>query len=73
MKIAIVTETFYACDQRRGDAVTRLIRWLVREGHDILVIAPDQGITEFEGARVWNVPAYRFFLYKDMRVALPSA
>ncbi|MCM3698893.1 glycosyltransferase family 1 protein [Paenibacillus macerans] len=72
MKIAFITETFYPST---NGVVTRLmqsIRWLVREGHEVLVIAPDQGVSEVEGAQVIGVPSLRFFLYPNLPLALPS-
>jgi len=71
MKIAIVTETFYPSTD---GVVTRLvasIRWLRRQGHDVLVVAPDQGVAEFEGVPVAGIPSFRFFLYKHLKLSLP--
>ncbi|HET7577986.1 MAG TPA: glycosyltransferase family 1 protein [Bacillales bacterium] len=71
MKIAIVTETFLP---NTDGIVTRLcasIRWLLKEGHEVLVIAPDLGVAEFEGAKVAGIPARSFFLYRDKKFALP--
>lgn len=72
MRIAIITETFLPSTD---GIVTRLcasIRWLKKEGHEILVIAPDLGVTDFEGTPVRGVPAYTFFLYKDKKYSLLS-
>lgn len=71
MKIAYVTETFYPSTDGVVTRLTSSIRWLLNEGHEILVIAPDQGISEFEGAPVIGISSFRFFLYKDLRLALP--
>ena len=71
MKIAIVTETFHPATDGVVTRLTETIRWLRKHGHDILVIAPDRGITEYEGAAVCGIPSFRFFLYPDMRMALP--
>lgn len=72
MKIAIVTETFLPSTDGIVTRLTQVIRWLRQEGHEILIIAPDLGVTEFEGARVAGIPAYRFFLYKYKKLAFPS-
>ncbi|MBM7579170.1 glycosyltransferase family 4 protein [Jeotgalibacillus terrae] len=67
MRIAMITETFLPSTD---GVVTRLcasIRWLRRQGHEVMVIAPDHGIKEFEGAIVAGIPAYNFFLYKEDR------
>lgn len=72
MKIAIITETFHPSTNGVVTRLTASIRWLLRQGHEVLVIAPDQGITEFEGARVRGIPSFRFFLYKDLPLAWPG-
>ncbi|HEX6922909.1 MAG TPA: glycosyltransferase family 1 protein [Bacillales bacterium] len=71
MKIAIITETFLPSTD---GIVTRLcasIRWLLEQEHEVLVIAPDLGVTEFEGARVAGVPPRSFFFYNDKKFAFP--
>ncbi|PRO66561.1 glycosyltransferase family 4 protein [Alkalicoccus urumqiensis] len=72
MKIAIITETFLPSTDGIVTRLTASIRWLKREGHDILIIAPDLGVTEFEGCRVAGIPAFTFFLYKDKQYSLFS-
>ncbi|GER67516.1 glycosyl transferase [Weizmannia acidilactici] len=72
MKIAIITETFLPSTD---GIVTRLcasIRWLKQHGHEVLVIAPDLGVSNFEGIPVAGVPAHTFFLYKDKKFAFLS-
>lgn len=72
MKIAIVTETFLP---NTDGIVTRLchsIRWLLHEGHEVLVIAPELGVKEFEGAKVAGIPSRSFFLYRDKKFAYPN-
>lgn len=50
MKIAFITETFYPSTNGVVTRLTQSICWLVREGHEALVVAPDQGVSEVEGA-----------------------
>lgn len=72
MRIAIITETFLPSTD---GIVTRLcasIRWLKNNGHEVLIIAPDLGVTDFEGTPVAGVPAYTFFLYKDKKFSFLS-
>jgi glycosyltransferase involved in cell wall biosynthesis len=72
MRIAIVTETFLP---NTDGIVTRLcysIRWLRKEGHEVLIVAPDLGVTEFEGAKVIGIPARPLLLYRDKKFARPS-
>lgn len=72
MKIAIITETFLPSTD---GIVTRLcasIRWMKENGHEVLIIAPDLGVSEFEGIPVAGVPANTFFLYKNKKFSYPS-
>ncbi|MDA8335269.1 MAG: glycosyltransferase family 1 protein [Peptococcaceae bacterium] len=72
MRIAFVSETFLP---HTNGVVARLcasIKWLIEQGHDIVVIAPDMQIKEFAGVRIDGVPSHRFFLYPDMPLSLPS-
>lgn len=71
MKIAIVTETFHPATNGVVTRLTATVRWLVRQGHEVLVLAPDEGIDEYEGARVCRIPSFRFFLYRDLKLAFP--
>lgn len=72
MRIAIITETFLPSTD---GIVTRLcasIRWLKDNGHEVLVIAPDLGVSDFEGTPVKGIPAFTFFLYRDKRFSFLS-
>lgn len=72
MKIALITETFLPSTD---GVVTRLcasIQWLQSSGHEVLVIAPDLGVKEFEGVKVLGVPARTFFFYPDRKFSLPT-
>jgi len=71
LRIAFFTETFLP---KIDGVVTRLcqtIRHLVRFGNEVLVIAPDGGLTEYEGARVYGVRGFSFPLYPDIKLAIP--
>ena len=71
LRIAFVTETFLP---RVDGTVTRLcntVRRLRGLGHEVLVIAPDGGIAEFEGARIHGVPGFPFPLYPELKLAVP--
>ncbi|MCT2536014.1 glycosyltransferase family 1 protein [Aquibacillus koreensis] len=72
MRIAMITETFLPSTD---GIVTRLcasIRWLEKQGHEVLVIAPDLGVSHFEGTPIAGVPAHTFFLYKDKKYSFFS-
>ncbi|WP_082084139.1 glycosyltransferase [Paenibacillus beijingensis] len=72
MKIAIVTETFLPSTDGIVTRLCATIRWLRLNGHHVCIIAPDLGVTEFEGAKVVGIPARSFFLYRDKKLAYPS-
>jgi glycosyltransferase involved in cell wall biosynthesis len=73
MRIALFTETFIP---KVDGIVTRLrntIKQLARAGDEVLIFAPEGGITEFEGMRVVGMPAAPFPLYPELRLALPRS
>lgn len=71
LRIAFFTETFLP---RIDGTVTRLcntLRYLHELGHSVLVIAPEGGIAECEGARIHGVPGFPFPLYPELKLAIP--
>lgn len=72
MKIAMVTETFLPQTDGIVTRLTAAIDWLQQEGHDILVIAPGQEISEYNGAKIVGLPQHAFFLYRDKKLAFPT-
>jgi glycosyltransferase involved in cell wall biosynthesis len=71
LRIAFFTETFLP---KIDGVVTRLcqtIKHLVRFGHEVLLVAPDGGLTEYEGAQVHGVRGFSFPLYPDIKLAIP--
>lgn len=71
MKIALFTETFLP---KVDGIVTRLrhtVEHLQRSGNQVLVIAPDGGLTEYKGAKIYGVPGIAFPLYPELKLALP--
>lgn len=72
LRIAIVTETFLP---RIDGTVTRLchtVRHLRKLGHAVLVIAPEGGMTDFEGTPVHGVRGFPFPLYPELKLAPPQ-
>ncbi|MBV8572550.1 MAG: glycosyltransferase family 1 protein [Acidobacteriaceae bacterium] len=43
-----------------------------RQGDEVMVFAPGEGILEYHGARIERVPGLRFPLYPELTLALPS-
>jgi glycosyltransferase involved in cell wall biosynthesis len=71
MRIALFTETFLP---KVDGIVTRLshtIEHLERNGDRVLVVAPNGGIKEYKGAKVYGVPGFPLPLYPELKLALP--
>lgn len=71
MRIAVFTETFLP---KVDGIVTRLrhtVEHLQRSGDQVLVFAPEGGITEYKGARVYGVTGFPLPLYPELKLALP--
>lgn len=71
MKIAIVTETFLPSTDGIVTRLCESVGWLKSQGHQILIIAPDLGVNEYEGIPVKGIPAHRLFFYRTKKFALP--
>lgn len=71
MRIALFTETFLP---KVDGIVTRLchtVEHLQRHGHQVLVISPDGGLTEYKGAKIYGVSGFPLPLYPELKLALP--
>ncbi|QIR36442.1 glycosyltransferase family 1 protein [Tolypothrix sp. PCC 7910] len=71
MRIALFTETFLP---KVDGIVTRLrhtVDHLQRHGNQVLVLAPEGGITEHKGAKVYGVTGFPLPLYPELKMALP--
>lgn len=71
MRIALFTETFLP---KFDGIVTRLshtVDYLQRHGNQVIVFAPDGGITEYKGAKVYGVSGFPLPLYPELKLALP--
>jgi glycosyltransferase involved in cell wall biosynthesis len=71
MRIVLFTETFLP---KVDGIVTRLrytIEHLQRGGDQTLVVAPDGGLTEYQGARVYGVSGFPLPLYPELKLAIP--
>lgn len=74
MKIAIVTETFLPSTDGVVTRMTHAIDYMLSQGHEVLIIAPDvPGIEDsYKGARVIGATAMVFPFYKERPWALPN-
>lgn len=71
MRIALFTETFLP---KVDGIVTRLrhtVDHLQRNGDKVLVVAPDGGLTEYKGAKIYGVSGFPLPLYPELKLALP--
>lgn len=71
MRIALFTETFLP---KVDGIVTRLcqtITHLQQLGHQVLVVAPEGGITTYNGAEVYGVSGLPLPMYPELKLALP--
>ncbi|MET3683006.1 glycosyltransferase involved in cell wall biosynthesis [Alkalibacillus flavidus] len=72
MHILIITETFLPATDGVVTRLTHSIRYFMKQGHDVTVVAPDLGVNEFEGAQIIGLPARKFLIYRSKLFAFPS-
>lgn len=72
MKIAIVTETFLPSTDGIVTRLKKAIEYFLSESHEVLVIAPDLGVTEYRGAKVIGVKPITFPFYRYRKWGFPS-
>lgn len=72
MKIAIVTETFLPSTDGIVTRLKKAIDYFLDEGHEVLVIAPDLGVTDYKGAKVIGVKPVTFPFYRYRKWGFPS-
>lgn len=72
MKIAIVTETFLPSTDGVVTRLTQAIKYFRSKGHDVLVIAPDLGVYEYDGAEVVGIKPITLPFYRYRPFTLPS-
>lgn len=71
MRIALFTETFLP---KVDGIVTRLrhtVDHLQRLGDQVLVVAPDGGLQEHQGAKIYGVSGFPLPLYPELKLAVP--
>lgn len=72
MKIAIVTETFLPSTDGIVTRLKKAVEYFLRAGHEVLVIAPDLGVTEYKGAKVIGIKPVTFPFYRYRKWGFPS-
>lgn len=73
MRVALFTETFIPKIDGIVTTLCETVRQLTAMGHEVLVVAPDGGFTEYEGARIVAMPGHAFALYPELRLSFPHA
>ena len=73
MRIAFFTETFLPKMDGIVTTLCQSIHQLRELGHEVLIFAPEGGISEFEHFRVVGMRSHAFPLYPELRLALPRA
>lgn len=71
MRIALFTETFLP---KVDGIVTRLcqtVTYLRHLGHDVLIVAPEGGLTNYKGAKIFGVSGFPLPMYPELKLALP--
>ncbi|MFZ0475525.1 MAG: glycosyltransferase family 1 protein [Halobacillus sp.] len=72
MKIAIITETFLPSTDGVVTRLKEAIKYLQSQEHQVIVIAPDLGVKEYEGAIVEGVKATTLPFYRSKEFSLPQ-
>ncbi|RWZ60362.1 glycosyltransferase family 1 protein [Halobacillus fulvus] len=72
MKIAIITETFLPSTDGVVTRLKEAIKYLRDQEHDVVVIAPDLGVKEYEGAIVEGVKPTRLPFYRYKEFSMPQ-
>jgi hypothetical protein len=70
-KVAIFTETFLP---KVDGIVTRLkhtVEHLVKLGDEVMIFAPDGGLSEYRGAKIYGVSGFPLPMYPELKLALP--
>ncbi len=73
MRIAIFTETFLPKVDGIVTTLCQTIKQLKKLGHEVLIIAPETGVTEFEQSRVVGMKGWAFPFYPELTLSLPRA
>lgn len=73
MRVALFTETFVPKIDGIVTTLCETIRELRVRGHEVLVVAPDGGIRDFEETPIAGMKGWSFPLYPELRLAPPRA
>lgn len=72
MRVAIFTETFLPKVDGIVSILCQVLRRLDEQGHQTILFAPAGAPAEYAGAKVVGVGGFRFPIYPELRVSIPS-
>lgn len=72
MRILIATETFVPATDGICTRLAHMTTAMKKLGHEVLVVSPDLGISEYQGVPVVAMDSFTFPLYKSRPWGLPS-
>ncbi len=73
MRIALFTETFIPKVDGIVTTLCQTVKQLKGLGHDVLIIAPEGGVTEYEQCRIVGIRGHALPLYPELRLSFPQA
>jgi glycosyltransferase involved in cell wall biosynthesis len=71
MRIAVFTETFLPKIDGIVIVLCHFLDCLAKEGHEVMVFAPEGGPDCYANAKVVGLPGVKFFLYPELTLAPP--
>jgi len=71
MRIAIFTETFLPKVDGIVIVLCHFLDYLVRQGHKVLLFAPEGGPEQYASASVVGLPGFKFILYPELTLVPP--
>jgi glycosyltransferase involved in cell wall biosynthesis len=72
VKIVIITETFLPSTDGVVTRLTEAIKYLRSQKHEVVVIAPDLGVKEYQGALVEGIGTVTMPFYRSKKFSLPT-
>jgi phosphatidylinositol alpha 1,6-mannosyltransferase len=73
MRVAIVTESFFPQVNGVTNTVRHVVDRLLQTGHDVMVIAPGPGLSDYRGVQVVRVRSMPLPGYRSFALGLPDA
>jgi glycosyltransferase involved in cell wall biosynthesis len=73
MRVALITETFLPKVDGIVTTLCQTIKQLRRLGHEVLIVAPEGGVAEYEQCRVAGMPGRPFPYYPELRLSFPRS